>query len=145
MNLFGSLKRREKEGSWYHDHQLDVSIDIQDPKMQEKLLMIDLTEQDLIRIKQISLLLDLHLDSLVKDFYRKILQSDELREMIERHTQVARLEKTLQVHLSELFNCQIDEEFLEKRIRVAKVHYQIGLQPAWYMGASKIYRIRYLD
>lgn len=38
-------------------------------------------------------------------------------------------------HLIELFDGTVDERFIENRLVVAKVHYRIGLDPSWYMGA----------
>ncbi|MCM3713764.1 globin-coupled sensor protein [Alkalihalobacillus oceani] len=135
MNLFGSRKRNNKPKRWLNNHQVDVLIEIEDESMQDKLAMIQLTEEDLKAIKQVKPLIEQHSGRLVKTFYEKMLQTNELREMIEQHTEVAKLEKTLQLHLIELFHCRIDQAFLEKRVRVAQIHYRIGLQPAWYMGA----------
>lgn len=46
-----------------------------------------------------------------------------------------RLKKTLSVHILEMFSGKINEEFIQKRMRIAQVHLKIGLLPKWYIGA----------
>ena len=35
----------------------------------------------------------------------------------------------------EMFDGNINEEYIQKRMKVAQMHYKIGLEPKWYMGA----------
>ena len=35
----------------------------------------------------------------------------------------------------EMFDGNINEQYIQKRIKVAQMHYKIGLEPKWYMGA----------
>lgn len=136
MKLLSMGRSNEKKKRWLDASQeLTVVIDVVKPSIQMKMEMIHLTEHDLKVIKTIQPLVEQNIDRLVEEFYNTILKVSELREMIERYSTVDRLRKTLKVHLVELFNGDVDELFLEKRFRVAKTHYRIGLEPAWYMGA----------
>lgn len=112
-----------------------VKITVNDQSIVSKLNMIHLTSNDLKLIKAIQPLVEENIQDLVDGFYDTILNIQELRQIIDKHSNVDRLRSTLNTHLIELFNGKIDEEFLQKRIRVAKTHYYIGLKPAWYMGA----------
>lgn len=105
------------------------------PMVKEKLSMIHLEENDLEIVASIQPLVEKYVDKVVDEFYKTILQVEELRTIIEMHSSVDRLRQTLRTHLIDLFEGKIDSAFYEKRIRVAKIHYRIGLKPAWYMGA----------
>nr|WP_066399254.1 globin-coupled sensor protein [Cytobacillus eiseniae] len=105
------------------------------PSVQEKLSMIQLKEEDLRIISNIKPLVEKHIDWLVDEFYSSILQVKELQHIINTYSTIDRLRKTLRSHLIDLFDGKIDTSFYEKRIKVAKIHYRIGLKPAWYMGA----------
>ncbi|QED46161.1 globin-coupled sensor protein [Cytobacillus dafuensis] len=116
------------------DHA-DGKIEVTVPHILLKIKMIDLTIEDLQIINQMQGLIKENIDRLVSDFYKTILQVEELKKIIEKHSSVERLRSTLKTHLIELFDGKIDTDFIEKRLKVAKIHYYIGLKPAYYMGA----------
>ena len=39
----------------------------------------------------------------------------------------------------------IDDEYVEVRLKVAKAHYRIGLQPRWYLSAFQNLQNSFLD
>lgn len=43
-------------------------------------------------------------------------------------------EQMLKKHIIEMFDGVINENFLQKRYRIATVHSHIGLEPKWYMS-----------
>lgn len=110
-------------------------IHVSDPLVLEKLKMIQLTDQDLENMVKVKPLVMEHIDEVVDEFYRNILEVNELRGIIESNSTVERLRQTLRTHVIEMFDGKVDQAFLEKRLRVAKAHYRIRLKPAWYMGA----------
>lgn len=129
--------RSEKETRpWLKQaERLHIEINVNNPDILSKVQMIRLNKSDLQMIKCIQPLIEKNIERLVDDFYNSILEINELKEITQKHSSVDKLRNTLKVHLVELFNGKIDNHFLEKRLRVAKVHYHIGLKPAWYMGA----------
>lgn len=131
------LKREKiKKIKWLDQlNEVTGKIDVTDPKIITKMNMINLTKEDLMLLKCIQPLIEKNIDLLVDGFYDSILQIKELQVIIEKHSTVDRLRKTLKVHLVELFNGTIDQEFVMKRNKVASIHFHIGLKPAWYMGA----------
>lgn len=110
-------------------------IDIQDARLIAKMKMIDLSKSDLDIIKSIQPLIEKNIDLLVNTFYDTILNLDHLKEMVLKHSTVDRLKKTLRRHMIELFDGNIDKNFINKRLKVANIHFKIGLEPSWYMGA----------
>ncbi|GIP62973.1 methyl-accepting chemotaxis protein [Virgibacillus pantothenticus] len=97
--------------------------------------MTHLTETDLKRLKSLQPLIVKNMDLLVESFYSTILQFNHLRRIIEKYSTIDRLRLTLKQYVNDLFKAEINQAYLEKRFAIAKTHYRIGLQPAWYMGA----------
>jgi heme-based aerotactic transducer len=113
----------------------NTGIDVTDSSVLEKTSFIHLTDSDMKTIHRIQPIVNKYIDQLVNDFYSVIMQVPHLKNIIEQNSTVDRLKKTLRIHLFELFNGKIDEPFIEKRIRIAIIHFRIGLEPSWYMGA----------
>lgn len=133
--LFGGKSKRRS--SWLKDvdHITDVKLDLQEGDLAHQLMMIDLNLDDMRIVKKIQPLIIQSIDFIVSSFYGTILQVDNLNQLISTHSSVDRLRQTLKRHLIELFEGQIDDAFVQKRIRIAQVHQRIQLEPKWYMGA----------
>nr|WP_229704098.1 protoglobin domain-containing protein [Caldalkalibacillus thermarum] len=76
-----------------------------------------------------------HSHKITDAFYGGLTEIPELLNLIEQHSSVEWLKETLRVHLTELFAGHIDEAFMQKRMRVATTHVQIGLEPKWYIAS----------
>ncbi len=74
----------------------------------------------------------------VAAFYHAIESVPSLQKVIQSHSSSERLRQTLRHHIIEMFEGRIDEAFLEKRRRVAKMHVKINLYPKWYLAAFQI-------
>lgn len=105
------------------------------PELQTQLKMIDLSEDDLRILKRIQPFILEHIDGIVDEFYKTVIDVNELRSIIETNSTVERLRQTLRNHLTEMFSGILDDEFVQKRLKIADVHQRIGLAPKWYMGA----------
>ncbi|API92949.1 globin-coupled sensor protein [Virgibacillus pantothenticus] len=115
--------------------EAEVVINIHDASVLQKMEMTHLTETDLKRLKSLQPLIVKNMDLLVESFYSTILQFNHLRRIIEKYSTIDRLRLTLKQYVNDLFKAEINQAYLEKRFAIAKTHYRIGLQPAWYMGA----------
>ncbi|KOS63820.1 globin-coupled sensor protein [Lysinibacillus sp. FJAT-14222] len=134
-----TMFRKKEQGN--HTYWLDdakhkqVSVEIQDAMILKQLEMIDLSIEEIKTSKAIQPLISDHIDEIVTTFYQTITNVEQLRTIILENSTLDRLRKTLETHLIEMFGGQLNEEFLEKRIRIANIHYRIGLEPKWYMAA----------
>src|SRR5690625_1803356 len=114
-------KRRVDRTSWLEQAKKQVVvIQIEDETVLQQLGMIDLTETDLKIAKAVQPLVIKHIDDIVSSFYDTITSIAQLRELIVTNSSLDRLRKTLKTHLVEMFNGQFDQEYLEKRVRIAK-------------------------
>ena len=106
---------------------------------QRQLDYIGITEQDLE-------LLHRHLDAfrrvvdeLVDELYDRIMERPELRRIIEAHSTVDRLKETQRWYFQSIASGVVDEQYVEKRIFVGKMHSRIGLSTQWYLGTYMLY------
>lgn len=133
--MFRLKSQKSTVTKWIDSIEKEKRILSVNPFIEEKLEMIQLTEDDLHSIACIQPLIKDHIDDLVDEFYATILKIEELRCMIENNSSVEKLRRTLKEHLLGMFTGILDSAYFEKRLIIAKVHYRIGLKPSWYMGA----------
>lgn len=133
--LFKGKKQRDSlyERSRVHT---DVRINIGNRvELKQQLEMSRLTTEDLAIIRELQPFVHKHVEELVNYFYERISISPTLIKIINDNSTISRLKGTLHTHLVEMFSGVIDEEFIEKRIRIAKAHVHIGLEQKWYICA----------
>ncbi|MBP1079548.1 MULTISPECIES: protoglobin domain-containing protein [Bacillus] len=104
-------------------------------EMKRQLQMISLEEEDLEILSRLKPIVSREIETIVNKFYQNLAIESSLEETINRHSSVERLKKTLMIHIQEMFTGRIEEEFLEKRKRIAHIHLRIGLIPKWYICA----------
>ncbi|KIL45587.1 globin-coupled sensor protein [Jeotgalibacillus soli] len=97
--------------------------------------MISLKEDDLRRLLQFKPVVSNHIDNIVAQFYVNLEQEPALMRIIKDHSTIERLRQTLSIHIQEMFNGKIDENYLAQRQRIAAVHLHIGLDPKWYIAS----------
>ncbi|MGG3450836.1 globin-coupled sensor protein [Domibacillus aminovorans] len=104
------------------------------PELKKQMDLIELTAQDLALIKSFQPLVREQIDEIVSVFYDKVLAVPSLRQIIEERSTIERLKQTLRTYIIEMFDGEIDEASIQKRMKVAQMHFKIGLEPKWYMG-----------
>lgn len=131
------IRKKTKGEDWLERSKREqISIDLagQDDVLQQ-MAMIGLGENELKLLKAVKSFVEPHLDEVTEAFYAQIMQVAQLKRIIRDHSTVDRLRQTLRTHLDEMFSGRIDGAYIERRLRVAKVHINIGLETKWYMGA----------
>ncbi|RKL65837.1 hypothetical protein CR203_18440 [Salipaludibacillus neizhouensis] len=114
-----------------------LPIDVGDHSdLKKQILMNNIEDQDIKILKILKdELISPNIEFLVSTFYDNIAHSPILLEIINDHSSIERLKKTLIIHLVEMFNGVIDETFIAKRFTVAHTQVRIGLEQKWYMCA----------
>ena len=105
------------------------------PELNKQLQLLNLTNFDLAILKQLQPLAAEVIPIMVDEFYRAISQSPLLLEIIERSSRIDKLKVTLHQHLSDIFNSNIDNAYVEGRKRIAHAHVRIGLRSKWYLAS----------
>ncbi|PAQ15654.1 chemotaxis protein [Bacillaceae bacterium SAOS 7] len=133
MKLF---KKKQTAHSLHSNIDLSsVGIFIHRQERIEQLKMIQLTVEDLRNIRSLKTTIEQNIEAVVEAFYSTIMAVPHLMNIIQKHSTTDRLRQTLRHHLIELFEGRIDDDYILKRMGVARVHLRIGLYPKWYIGA----------
>lgn len=103
--------------------------------LHRQLQLIHLTEHDLYILSELQPVIAENIEAIVDAFYRNLKNEPSLRAIIEEHSSVERLSRTLAVHVQEMFQGTVEDTFIQKRLKIAQVHLHIGLLPKWYMSS----------
>lgn len=131
MSLFGI----KKEVSVFKDLE-SVKVDFRLPsELHTQLDMIGLTENDVKRLYCLKPIIESNVENLVSDFYDTITKEESLTEIINKHSSVDKLGKTLYNHIVKIFSGEVNSEYVSQRKQIAHVHVRIGLGTKWYVNA----------
>lgn len=101
----------------------------------KQLEIINLKEEDLGVIKLLKPFVNERIEGIIDIFYKNLEHEPLLTKIIKDNSSVERLKGTLRRHISEMFDGVIDNDYIEKRMRIAHMHVKIGLGTKWYIGA----------
>ncbi|WP_246096955.1 globin-coupled sensor protein [Psychrobacillus soli] len=104
------------------------------PELLTQMKLIGLTKQDLSQIISFQPHVTKGIMDIVSVFYEQVLAVPSLRQIIEERTQIERLKKTVGTYIIEMFSGEFNETTIEKKRKLAQMHFKIGLAPKWYMG-----------
>ena len=134
MGIF--VKSRNLKVNWLEKaKQVEANIHLSNQELLLRLQSISFTVEDLKLIQAFQTVIEENIEELVEEFYSFMLNIPQLKKIINDNSTVERLRKTLIKHILEIFTKDIDNEYVEKRYRVAHIHFRIGLEPKWYFIA----------
>ncbi|KGX94104.1 hypothetical protein N781_02135 [Pontibacillus halophilus JSM 076056 = DSM 19796] len=135
MGIMG-FKKREKPSIYEESHHVQYGYGLDRyHELSSQLDFMKFTEEELRTAKWLYPIVEKHIDRIVNEFYEQIEKKPELNAIVNKHSSIDRLKNTLKKHILELFQVEINEEFLEKRLMIAKKHIHIHLPTHWYMGS----------
>lgn len=112
-----------------------------DPKdsLQLRLAFLGLTDEDRRYLVEFAPVLEKNADNFVAAFYRHLLSFEPTRSLLADSDVKARLLSKQRAYLVSLGNARFDAAYAEDRLRIGRIHEQIGLEPRWYLGAYALY------
>ncbi|MDW0113429.1 globin-coupled sensor protein [Sporosarcina saromensis] len=114
---------------------VEATIDLRTyPELEKQLELINLTVQDLTRLHTYQPIVREKIDEIVAVFYENVLTVPTLRKIIEERTNLAYLKRVLAEYIVEMFQRSIDQTSIDKKVKIARIHFQMGVEPKWYMG-----------
>ena len=113
-------------------------------KIHHQLKIIQLTDLDLKYLQLFQPTIEKHIIEIVDEFYDILGQDSKMIAIINEHSTFERLKVTLRRHISEMFSGIIDENFLEKRNKIATVHVRIGLPTNSYLAAFQSLNLSFM-
>lgn len=139
--MFSLLKVREKN-NLQETSLLDLSqkafshIQIpNDSELAMQLQMVSLTREDFAIAKALKPYVEKEIQGIIDDFYDNLEHNPALINIINEHSSIERLKKTLKRHIVEMFSGTMNEQFLHKRKQIAMIHVNIGLTQKWYIAS----------
>lgn len=125
-------------------HQVKIQVNSQS-NIKRRLNRLGLTESDLGYLKAFQPYIEENINDIVDQFYGGLGMEPQLIEIINRHSSIERLKITFKNHIYEMFNGIVDDEFVERRERIAHVHVRIGLPTQSYLAAFQSLNIAFMD
>jgi heme-based aerotactic transducer len=125
----GMLSRREQP-NLEHDVLLELS-----GELASQAKVTGLTERDLAVARGIRRHVERHITEIVGRFYDAIALDAGLMQIIDAHSTLDRLRRTLQAHVLEMLEGRINENYIARRQQVARTHLRIRLAAKWYIGS----------
>lgn len=140
MNQLFKWKSRSVEGKSQSEQAGTSSfipkIDLHKfPELKKQLELIGFTVQDMVIVKSFQPHIKGGIDEVVSVFYEKVLAVPSLRLIIDERTKIDRLKQLISTYIIGMFDGEMDEESIQKKKKIAQMHFKIGLEPKWYMGA----------
>lgn len=100
--------------------------------------MFSLTEKDVDRLVTCKRWIVRDLEGIVSEFYENQIADPEIALTIGDADTLERLQASMRRYIVELFEGYYDEEYVNKRLRVGKIHSRIGVTPKLYMSAVSL-------
>ncbi|WP_431027213.1 protoglobin domain-containing protein [Lysinibacillus sp. LZ02] len=102
--------------------------------IQKQLNLINLTDEDFKTLMSFQSTIKQHVNEITNVFYDKILEVPELKQLIESRSSVSKLKAVVGEHTISMFDGRLNEEVIERKRHLARIHFKMGLDPKWYMG-----------
>lgn len=139
---FGLFQRKAKSLAELSSNQ-SVIISFEDVQLMNQVAMIGLTEADLRIVKQLKPVIDSNLVEIIDIFYSELVKISILKKVIYDYSSPEKLKEKMFIHLTEVMEGNFDERYIQQRLKIAEIHYRVGLEPHWYMGHFNFYRIHF--
>ncbi|WP_152669062.1 protoglobin domain-containing protein [Paenibacillus sp. DMB20] len=110
-----------------------------DPRRKKQLDFIGITEIDLSYLKSKQGLLEQITELVVDKLYQRLIDEPELAKIIQAHSSLERLKQTQRWYFRSMADGMIDNEYIDRRLYIGKLHSRIGLTTDWYLGTYILY------
>ncbi|HEY4601885.1 MAG TPA: globin-coupled sensor protein [Cerasibacillus sp.] len=111
---------------------VQVPVDLE---LAMQLQMVSLTREDFAIAKALKPYVEKEIQGVIDNFYDNLEHNPSLINIINEHSSIERLKKTLRRHIVEMFSGTMNEQFLHKRKQIAIIHLNIGLTQKWYIAS----------
>ena len=120
------------------DQTLLEQLKITQREIERRKKYLGFTDEDCQTLADSRSFVTANVDSIVDDFYKRILPFDEVDRLIGDAETLQRLKNHMRNYIVTLFDGQYDEEYIHSRLRVGVVHRRIGVDPKFYVSAVHI-------
>lgn len=117
------------------EQTLAEQLQISDHEIEERKRLLDFGPDDAAALVSLRGFIQGHLETIVDEFYCKQRVNAEFALLIGDSETFRRLHASMHRYVLELFEGYYDAEYVNKRLRIGKVHKRIGVSPKLYLSA----------
>jgi len=132
------MHRKSDIDSGPTDRTLAQQLQITDREIQSRMDLLDFTDDDVKALTALRPMAEEKLETIVDAFYERQLQSREIALVIGDADTLERLRASMCRYILELFEGYYDGEYVNRRLRIGKVHKRIGVSPKLYVSALSL-------
>lgn len=124
-------------------HQsLSEQMRIGDHEIERRKFLLDLTQADFSLLKSCQKWIESDINTIVEQFYIQQTAIPEIAVVIGDKETLNNLHNSMVKYIQELFSGNYDKNYVNKRLRIGKIHHRIGVSPKLYLsGISQLQQI----
>lgn len=104
----------------------------------EQLAFLNMNAATLKQVKEAATYILPHIDELVDNFYDNLTASDHLYHIITTYSSVEKLKGTQRIYLEQFLEAELDDTYIESRIKVGQIHSKINLTADHFIMAHNM-------
>lgn len=101
----------------------------------EIIKLVQLTNEDLEHLKLIEDIIAEHVETIAERHYNMVMAIPEIKQIFNTYTTYERYVPAIIHYFKQLANPQLNEQYIENRIKIGKIHSQIQLTEEWFIGS----------
>jgi diguanylate cyclase (GGDEF)-like protein len=117
------------------DRTLAEQLNITEIEIESRKSMLGISVDDIKILKSAKPLILDKIDEIVSEFYDKQVDIVDIQLLIGDAETFSRLHASMKKYVVELFEGYYDKEYVNKRLRIGKVHKRIGVSPKLYIAS----------
>ena len=135
MEMNTNTNLMKKDSVNITEKTLAAQMQITDREIEGRKKLLNLGENDVQAILQMKDLILEGVDNIVDAFYTRQTEHPEISLLIGDSESLQRLRAAMRRYIIELFEGYYDANYVNKRLRIGKVHKRIGVSPKLYVSA----------
>lgn len=123
------------------DRTLAEQMKITEREIAARKALLKFTPEEEHLLRDLQPLIVDHIDDIVNAFYAQLTAFDEVQLVIGDAETFNRLHSSMRRYILELFDGVYDWDYVNKRLRIGKIHERIGVSPKLYVSAMSMLEI----
>ena len=122
------------------DKTLAEQLQITELEVEKRKSLLEFTEEDAELLRSYKPMIVKYIDGIVESFYENQLKVPEISLLIGDAETFRRLKSAMHRYVLDLFDGHYDDEYVNRRLRIGKVHQRIGVSSKLYIAG--IYQLQ---
>ena len=119
------------------DQTLAEQMKFSDREIEKRKLLFDIRGEDIATLRSCKSAVAERLDWAIDEFYARQIDDPEIALIIGDSETLMRLKGAMRTYIADLFSGVYDNDYVNSRLRVGKVHWRIGVTPKYFLSALR--------